>query len=640
MKFNLRFKMRLNSKLVVSSALVTLLSLMGFSPNAHAYDEDTHFYGTYAMARYAGIRHEVATQIALSAQWMDESYISDPTSMIFLPITGIKKRRLLHFPSSRIVGSLASDTQMKMMGLNEMTDVQKQIAEEIAKRFDVDNKLTSLTFMTETMEDHPFASELLMEGLKRGNLMMASAAIHTIEDSYAHAGTPAEMGHAAFWHWPDRPFSSPEKYNRMEHGVFGALVAIRTMLPAEAIDCELSLAPIPSQVPNCQMDAKLLADNYAATSAVTEVISTDILKDPEYVAVAINDILVRGVKAKYLNLNTSQIRTIIASLPKTSERDAYDSLELLMRNLVKKEINSGPGIVNMKYILADMGRLRPNASDREVINYAKSFGTNDLLRRLSEELLLWKVPAPLSDTHRMEVEDDKSPIRAKEMELRIRNMQKLIVNLFNQKIQMIPNPTKDDVGFAREVLMDRTAESKIPVDKETAYVTFNLRERNAWDKMIFSYLFPSFKGEELKLVVQQAAKLTLLAGRITEYKEKREAITNDKRYNYASRKARLAKLDWDYKVVSSTAKILITGWKELEPLLPYLPTFVKDTVETHITPSPDNFYYRSPELFAAYIQNGVVKPLLTRNDVWTHSLLKEKSRMQAGRAPEPVLITK
>ena len=45
--------------------------------------------------------HEVATKLALSAQWMDENFLSDPTSLIILPFDGIKKRRLLHFPAIR-----------------------------------------------------------------------------------------------------------------------------------------------------------------------------------------------------------------------------------------------------------------------------------------------------------------------------------------------------------------------------------------------------------------------------------------------------------------------------------------------------------------------------------------------------------
>src|SRR4051812_29813945 len=96
----------------MSSVLLTSIS-------SQAYDVDTHFYSTYAMARYAGIRHEAAEKIALATQWMDESYISDPTSMIVLPVTGVRKRRLLHFPSQRKGTQLSSQAQQKVLGFEK-----------------------------------------------------------------------------------------------------------------------------------------------------------------------------------------------------------------------------------------------------------------------------------------------------------------------------------------------------------------------------------------------------------------------------------------------------------------------------------------------------------------------------------------
>jgi hypothetical protein len=474
---------------------------------------------------------------------------------------------------------------------------------------------------------------MLMEGLKRGNLMMASASIHTLEDSFAHAGTPAEIGHAMVWHWPDRPFYSPAKYMRMEQAVFSALVAIRTMLPPEALDCDLHLAPVPSQIANCHMDSTLLAENYAATSAITKVISTDVLKDPEYVSTAIRDLLVRGVKAKYIRMNAQQIDQVINSLPKDKGYDAVKMTEIMMRNLLKNEISMKPGVVNIRYILADMGRVSLKASDTEVLNYAKSFGVDNLLSRMSEELLQWKVPVPLSDTHVLELEDDKSVIREKEMELRIRNMQQAIRELYAVNLKMIPNPTKDEIGFAREVFMDRTAETKLKVDKNTTYVTFSLRERNAWNKMIFTYLFPSFKAEDLTMIVADVAKLKAISLRIQAYMAKRKAINDNAALSTASKKAQLLKLDYDNFNISSNHRMIETGWEALADLKPLFPVFMKDTLDTHTTPSTDNFFYRDPELFQGYIQAGVVKQLLGPGDVWSLGLLKEKARMQAGRPP-------
>lgn len=109
---------------------------------------------------------------------MDESYISDPLTMILLPDVGIKKRRLLHFPGSRLASKMTQNT------LPLLTDPSSG---------------TKLKIFTETEADHEFASELFTEGLMEGNLMKASAGLHTLQDSFAHAGTIAELGHAHFW---------------------------------------------------------------------------------------------------------------------------------------------------------------------------------------------------------------------------------------------------------------------------------------------------------------------------------------------------------------------------------------------------------------------------------------------------------
>src|ERR1700744_897244 len=119
----------------LGARLGLILSVAGgfFSVTAQAYDVDTHFYGTYAMARFAGIGPDAAAKVATAAQWMDESYLSDPTSMILMPITGVAKRRLLHFPASRVVGALAGSIRDESLGVTEPAGVERFIIDEIVK---------------------------------------------------------------------------------------------------------------------------------------------------------------------------------------------------------------------------------------------------------------------------------------------------------------------------------------------------------------------------------------------------------------------------------------------------------------------------------------------------------------------------
>lgn len=604
------------SKKVVHQTVVALLfltSLVFTARPANAYDEDTHFYGTYAMARYAGIKHEPAMKIALSAQWMDESYISDPTSMIFLPITGVKKRRLLHFPSSRVVGTLNASAQRSIFGIKDTTNpLIKELIDWLIEKSGFKGNLESINFLTETVEDHPFASELLMQGLKEGNLMMAAASLHTIEDSFAHAGTPAEQGHADFWHWPDRPFASTQKYFRMVRAAMSAIVAIRTMLPEAALDCQLKLAPTETlnsdPRPNCKQNAVTLAQNYSRQPQVVQTVTRDVLKEREYVLTALKDLFSRAVKAKYLKINNDSYKKVLESV-NIEGMDSLGALETIVRELLRLQLANKTEFFDLKFLLQDMGRLQ-TSSAIQIVDYIESYGAesdalakmdsdgmSNFIHAIAYELLRWTVPMPLSDSHRIEVEDDKSPVRAKEMEIRNRNMQNLIVELFGTEIKFVESNSKDAVGFDREVTLSPLAETPLPkASGNTLYATFSLHEKNAWDRMIFRYLFPDLKPGDLDILVGGALKLR-------SYLAERKEI-NDSDSNFVVKKAKLLTLDRD---------LFSSVHGKLHPMfLPYL----NDIVGTHLIPSADNFFYRSTRLFQDYRSCNTVKPLLGPKDVW------------------------
>lgn len=593
---------------------------------AAAYNEDTHFYGTYAMARYAGIRHEVASRMALSAQWMDESYISDPTSLMILPLTGVRKRRLLHFPSFMISGSANTAAQEKLGSLDALSDLQKEIAESLGKRYE--SQLNSVQLMTETTEDNPFASELLMEGLRAGDLMMASAGLHTIEDSYAHAGTPAELGHALFWHWPDRPYDDLSKYFRMTKTVIKAITAIRSLLPTDALDCNLQTV---STGPNCQASAEALAEAYNSTPLVKATVGYDILKDRTYIRTAIKDLLLRMNKAKYINLDLPKLMSMLSDLP-IAEGDASRAVvEKLLKTLIINEQDQKTGFLNLNFMLTDLGRLRSNPTDAKAEAYMRKFGPGEFIASIAQQLMLWEVPTPLTTSHRMELEDDEGRVRKQEMKIRNSRMQVMIESMFGTKIEMIPNSTRDEIGFAREVLLDRTAETKIKVDKDIRYVTFSVRERNHFDNVIFKFLFPDLNESDLRLVVAHAARVSLLTQQIGVYVNALSQIDNNKNLTFIERKTALAQLGWKFGLASKSVRLASAAKETIDALEPMMPKFMFDLLSTRLMPSPHNFDYRSPTLLNAQLKAGLVKPLLTSKDIWTLETLKEFDRMQAGR---------
>jgi hypothetical protein len=609
-------------------ALVLVATLFAAGP-AKAYDEDTHFYGTYAMARHAGIKHEVALKIALSAQWMDESFISDPTSMIFLPVSGIKKRRLLHFPSSRVNGTGSSGAQRQIFGMQDLGEFSNTIMQKMAKWAGYDGKLDDINFFTETQEDHPFASQMLMEGIREGNLMKAATGLHTMEDSFAHAGTPAEQGHALFWHWPDRPYASVDKYQRMVHSVMGAMVALRTMLPEEARDCSLKTA---GSVPNCQADSEALASSYIPL--VLPVYSHDMMRDPEYVKVALDEFYQRAAKMSYTKMSLADFHARVAKIEITDGKtDAYTAIQELLIQIFQETNASNPAVMDFGKVLEDMGRIQ-SASATEVQKYVDNYGRdgvknmrdealNTFTHVMATELLAWHVPANLTDSHRMELEDDQDQVRSAEMEIRVRHMQEFIRKNFNQDIIFVNNNTSDDIGFYKELHNDPSAQPNFSakpgfVAKPGAvYATFSAREKNAFDYMIMSYLFPEMSRDQMNTIVETAAAIKKMMIERSDYFAERKKIDDNESLNWIMKKWNLLKLDHEFKRYKDVTLNLPKGFEiVLTKLQPLAKPYVHDLVTTHMTPSQDNFVYRREAAFQKFISDNKLQPFLGEKDVW------------------------
>lgn len=528
-----------------------LILSLSFTFQAAAYDEDTHFYATYAMARYAGIGQETALKIALSAQWMDEEYLTSPTSMVLLPSGGVHKRRLLHFPSLRWLGKTGSKVQDQTFGFNdELTGVKKLLAEKVSDFIEhsnetksdgacltdpskvnvienkADNKaadegkfdLKRLAVYTQTQADSPFASSLLREGLREGDLMKAAASLHTLEDSFAHAGFSAEVGHTMHWHWPDRPFANEEaikKYFRMTRAVFKALAAIRAQLPASALDCRM----VSAGQKNCQLGGSNLATLYNALPVVQETVSEDVLKSVAYTKPALRELIDRAVEAGYFNAitlpNGKSLQglledTYVKHQFSAGKLDTYDMLERYWITLLVAERDQNVSLINYRDMLSDLGLL--TNAHISVQDYVRSNGFGQGMdaagiRRFVEVLALvlldHLIPRPINEEHKEEVENEAAPPRKLEMQMRTQNMQNLIFTLFNERIEFVENNSKDESGFVKEMTGDRSAEPQIKDPKPgIVYATFSLEEKHRFNVMIFRFLFPSLRLEVLDRVVK------------------------------------------------------------------------------------------------------------------------------------------
>lgn len=535
---------------------ITLIASVLFlsTLTAKAYDVDTHFYGTYSLARFAGIRHEIAVKIATGAQWMDESYISDPLSMIILPDVGVKKRRLLHFPGSRMANKLTIDT------LPTFLDPSSGI---------------KLKTFTETEADHEFATEMFTEGLMEGNLMKASTGLHTLEDSFAHAGTIAELGHAHFWHTPDRPYideASVEKYFKMCRSVLKAMVAIRSLLPNSAIDTSVKFS---SDAANYQLDGDQLADIYTQLPDVKKAVSRKILNDPAFVQFALNDVFKRARKAEYLqNGYESYLNSFNAG------EDTYQAASSVAKSLP-------PAMINIESILKDTGRTSLSA------DYIISMGgMSEFVSRVIRDLLVGIVPRPLDVYHRFEKEED-GPIWIKEMELRVGNMRALIKRLYNRDIYFVANNTNNMKGYLSEMTLEQTANPLYPRSNGvTEYVTYSLNEKNQFNQQIFSFLFPKvathLNGNKEKMA--QLAQMVLIA---------QEAANGDK------------------TIIDTSTGLISAGWNAIKNFTGFSDTATvlklshDDIYNSHLVPHSNNRFFAVPNLLRGQIEKRVFKPVLT-----------------------------
>jgi hypothetical protein len=543
-------------KKTIPKAIVALSLMLGLSGiTARAYDLDTHFYGTYSMARFAGIKHEVALKIATGAQWMDESYISDPTSMILMPTVGVKKRRLLHFPGSRVANKLTIDR------LPSILDPSSGMP---------------LKSFTETEADHEFATEMLTEGLMEGNFLKASVGIHTLEDSFAHAGTIAELGHAHFWHHPDRPYAdqaSIDKYFKMTRSVLRAMVAIRSLLPASGVDSDVRFS---DSGPNSSLNGDQLADIYEKLPEVRHTITKNILNEPSFVRFALANVFQRAKQVDYVRAGYQ------GYLEKFNPgEDAYEAVGTIVKSMPID-------LINVPQILKDTGR--PDATDDYITSMG---GKEELLAKVVRDLLSGIVPRLLDVYHRFEKEED-GPVWNKELDLRVANMRAMIFTLYQKDIFFVHNQTKTKEGYLKELARDHAANPVLPLPNgKTKYVTYSLQEKYKFDQMIFSFLFPKttqYLQNDLDEIIKLAA--------IAENPVQQGTMINVKADDILMAGANILK---GFTFFSKSAEAFKLSQD--------------DVATAHLIPHANNRFYAYPKLLQKEIATGIFKPLLTDQQI-------------------------
>ena len=378
------------------SFFVGLLLLITVS-TSQAYDQDTHFYETYMLARYAGIGHEVAAQLAVFSQWIDESGFTSATFPTL--IIGGRMRRLFHFPAPLISYS-DTDANVITHGL------KLKIAGMVEK-------------------DNLFSRELLREGLQKRNLLMIGAGIHTRQDSFGHSGTPWTIGHTSLWHHPDRPFWDVEKHDEMTTSLFVDMVNIRDYLPEAALD--KSFVDVAGDTPHYLLSAEELQKRYIKNPQLRRTIENDIFGDPRYTRKAIAFIFQIAQKNGLFTHAEKIAKLVTDDTLYVHGRDVRTILKTIVMKLFAIPAEQRSSVFNMERmyeaLLFDIPR-----------EHREGIGTERIINTVVHRMTEGTIPMRLDKENHILLERD-GDLRNWEMRFRLDDWRQTIFQLTGRKIR-------------------------------------------------------------------------------------------------------------------------------------------------------------------------------------------------------------
>ena len=185
--------------------LLALLSILLCTFSVKAYESDTHFDMMYHLSRAVGLSDGISKLFALANQHIDEGLISSPMLLTV-------QRQLFHFP-----------------GDIEKIEIEGHGAISIPATI-----FKSKLALAE--RNSAIGNYLIYLGLKDGDLTLIGLGMHIKMDTYGHAGHSNLLGHMEAGHNPDRAFLETKKYEDMIRSIVQSLVAVKKLLPNEAID--------------------------------------------------------------------------------------------------------------------------------------------------------------------------------------------------------------------------------------------------------------------------------------------------------------------------------------------------------------------------------------------------------------------
>ncbi|MGZ3775019.1 MAG: hypothetical protein ACXVCY_14110 [Pseudobdellovibrionaceae bacterium] len=335
---------RTYSKLFLSFAL----TISFLTPNfARAYELPEHFYASYIQARCVGMAHKDALVYAVSAQKIDDKFLTSP---MWTDLA----RLIWHFSGSPRV----SDSNPH--GTASLIDTVKRAAIRLAR---LDKKLQQLEAVA--TKDHAIPHYLVSRAMETKDPIALGFAGHTRQDNGgAHVGHSSGVGHPIHGHDVDNTASRPDIWEETVDMTFESLVQAAHLIPEAEKDYEGALAFLNSDVPRDQWltkedlsDPHKVSQRLLSKEDYQRLYRTQVKHTASYKKVALSRIFNAYKKLGAIN----NVEAIQAIIPENLMMDPYISVkDVLMAIFLASDENGG----FLKYI-------DENGEEKEIFNVHK-----------------------------------------------------------------------------------------------------------------------------------------------------------------------------------------------------------------------------------------------------------------------------
>lgn len=192
-----RLRTRVSVRIPQFGVLIVMISLLlTLAPAAHAYDDDTHYWLTYYLARKVGYTREQADRIAAADLSVDYSPQTNPLFPHTIHPSHV--RADLHaFPSTKAVKKCRSEARKSNPAL-KLKENKRQLEEAVNRCVEPLQKKEQ--------------GELWEAAINSGN---PGVFLHFYQDLFSHRGFTSRIGHYRAGHLPDFLASDPERAHRM-----------------------------------------------------------------------------------------------------------------------------------------------------------------------------------------------------------------------------------------------------------------------------------------------------------------------------------------------------------------------------------------------------------------------------------------